>query len=117
MNVKKELLEHIDKRKVKYISITYHSDINNDIIISGKLNKNLLDKLDFDYGGWGQGQRLDGYIWYTDGSWSERYEYDGSEWWVYKCCPEIPKEVSLKKAKKLVKKIHAKKNHVFGGEY
>lgn len=32
-------------------------------------------------------------IWYDDGSWSERGEYDGSEWWERKTCPEIPEEL------------------------
>ena len=34
------------------------------------------------------GQELYGVIWYTDGTWSERGEYDGSEWWAYKKAPE-----------------------------
>lgn len=27
---------------------------------------------------------------FSDGSWFERGEYDGSEWWEYKTCPSIP---------------------------
>lgn len=27
---------------------------------------------------------------FKDGSWMERAEYDGSEWWNYKCCPKRP---------------------------
>lgn len=34
-------------------------------------------------------QELFGVIWYDDGSWSERAEYDGSEWWAYKTCPDF----------------------------
>ena len=29
-------------------------------------------------------------ILFTDGSWLERGEYDGSEWWEYKHCPTVP---------------------------
>lgn len=48
---------------------------------------NLLDRIDY-YNGFG-GQELFGYIWYEDGTWSERYEYDGSESWDYKKRPVI----------------------------
>lgn len=36
------------------------------------------------------GQELFGTIWYNDGTWSSRGEYDGSEWWDYNKCPQIP---------------------------
>ena len=50
----------------------------------------FLKSLDFNYdSGYGT-QELFGRIWYRDGSWSERYEYDGSENWDYKSRPEIP---------------------------
>lgn len=42
------------------------------------------------YSGYGE-QELYGYIWLKDGTWFERYEYDGSEKWVYKKYPEMPK--------------------------
>ena len=52
-----------------------------------------LDKLDFDYDdGYGI-QELFGIVWFKDGSWLERGEYDGSEWWTYKFTPEIPQEL------------------------
>ena len=34
-------------------------------------------------------QELYGYIWYNDGTWSERHEYDGEEEWRYKKCPSF----------------------------
>ena len=34
-------------------------------------------------------QEWDGWISFTDGSWIERSEYDGSEWWAYKSCPKL----------------------------
>jgi len=39
------------------------------------------------------GQELFGTIWMKNGDWLERGEYDGSEWWEYKTCPEIPNEL------------------------
>jgi hypothetical protein len=32
-------------------------------------------------------QELYGFVIFNDGSWLERQEYDGSEWWVYKKTP------------------------------
>ena len=51
----------------------------------------FLESLDFEYDSGYGGQKLYGTIWYDDGTWSERGEYDGSEWWEYKQCPDIPK--------------------------
>jgi hypothetical protein len=42
---------------------------------------NLLSFLDREYDDGYGGQELHGYIWYADGTWSDRSEYDGSEWW------------------------------------
>lgn len=50
----------------------------------------FLKELDFEYDdGYGI-QHIDGIVWFDDGSWMERAEYDGSEWWEYKRTPEIP---------------------------
>ena len=50
----------------------------------------FLDAIDFEYyDGFGR-QELYGFIWYEGGTWSERYEYDGSECWDYKKAPKIP---------------------------
>ena len=38
--------------------------------------------------GWGT-QELDGIVVFTDCSWLERGEYDGSEWWEYRTTPSI----------------------------
>lgn len=35
-------------------------------------------------------QHLFGVVWFKDGSWLERYEYDGAESWVLKSTPDIP---------------------------
>jgi len=55
--------------------------------------ENFTRSLDFEYdSGWG-GQNLFGVVWFEDGSWLERAEYDGSEWWKHKICPVIPEEL------------------------
>ena len=53
----------------------------------------FLSKLDFMYdSGWGS-QQIFATIWYVDGTWSDRGEYDGSEWYQHHVCPEIPEDV------------------------
>lgn len=56
----------------------------------------FLSNMDFEYDSGYGGQELFGTIWYKDGTWSERGEYDGSEWWRYQKCPEIPNEIFRK---------------------
>ena len=52
----------------------------------------FFKELDFQYdAGYGH-QVIHGYIWYNDGTWSERYEFEGAENWVYKKTPVIPDE-------------------------
>jgi hypothetical protein len=46
--------------------------------------------LDFEYDEGYGGQELFGIVWFNDGSWLERWEYDGSEGWAYKTTPKIP---------------------------
>ncbi len=50
----------------------------------------FMNKLDFEYdAGYGM-QYLDGIVWLENGTWLERGEYDGSEWWYLKGNPTIP---------------------------
>ena len=50
----------------------------------------LWNDLDFEYDEGYGGQELFGIVWFNDGSWLERWEYDGSEGWTYKKTPQIP---------------------------
>ena len=88
MNAKEELIEHVVDKEVAFVSIVLNEYPTYDlIVIKGKLEE-VLPLLDFDYDdGYGT-QELFGYIWYTDGTWSERGEYDGSEWWEDKERPD-----------------------------
>jgi hypothetical protein len=80
---KEELLEHIGDRKVSFISINFK-----DRKIRGSLD-HCLPQLDFEYDSGYGGQELFGYIWYEDGTWSSRGEYDGSEWWEHVSRPDF----------------------------
>ena len=83
-NAKKELLEEMGKKQVEFVRI-YHGDSK---VIEGEL-EDVLPLLDFEYDSGYGGQYLHGYIWYKDGTWSERREYDGLEWWEHKERPPI----------------------------
>ena len=52
----------------------------------------FLNQINFEYNSGYGGQYLYGIVWLDDGSWLERGEYDGSEWWEHKTCPDIPDE-------------------------
>jgi hypothetical protein len=52
---------------------------------------NNLNGIDYN-SGYGS-QKLFGIVWFTDGSWAERGEYDGSEWWEHRTLPAIPSEL------------------------
>ena len=50
----------------------------------------FLASLNFDYDNGYGCQELYGFIWFSDGTWAERGEYDGSEWWNRRKRPEMP---------------------------
>lgn len=50
----------------------------------------FLDGLQFNYDDGFGSQHLFSVVWFKDGSWLEREEYDGSEGWVLKRTPDIP---------------------------
>jgi len=54
---------------------------------AGRIRSHQLALLDREYDDGFGGQELDGTIVFKDGTWLERGEYDGSEWWEYKCKP------------------------------
>jgi hypothetical protein len=98
MNAQEEFLKHVGNRKVKCAIIHRDRyDGSSDILLKENHTaveyKSFIKSLYFEYmNGYG-GQELFGTIWYLDGTWSDRGEYDGSEWWQYNSCPEIPKNL------------------------
>lgn len=100
-NAKREFISHIGSKDVLCVNILWvnsaDSDKSSKFILplgySGKDFSNFLIALSFNYDDGYGGQELFGTIWYKDGSWSSRGEYDGSEWWNYNICPKIPSEL------------------------
>ena len=93
-NAKEEILEHIGDKDVDLVRIVFDRTCFGEPIkiIEGSLSE-VLTLLDFQYDSGFGAMRLNGYIWYKDGTWSERGEYDGSEWWEYKKLPEKDIEI------------------------
>lgn len=90
MNAKKELLKHIEDRDVKYVRVVdLRSWDDNKPTFEGTLDE-VLPKLDFEYNSGYGSQEIEGTIWYADGTWSCRREYDGAEWWEHQVCPTLP---------------------------
>jgi hypothetical protein len=87
-NAQKELLEHVEGRKVELVKIAFMQTYGEELLrIEGTLEE-VLPQLNFEYNDGYGSQKLFGYVWYEDGTWSDREEYDGSEWWQYRCCPK-----------------------------
>ena len=53
----------------------------------------FFDTLNVRYDSGYGGQVLFGTLWFTDGTWADRGEYDGSEWWSLKEITVIPKHL------------------------
>ena len=99
MNARDEFIKHVGDNKIKCAYLHKDFDWESDdyeykcllkIGYSPEEYEDFLGSLDFSYDNGYGGQELFGTIWYKDGSWSERGEYDGSEWWEYKTVPGIP---------------------------
>ena len=95
MNAQAEFLSHImELPDVKAVTIMVDDEgygLNPEHIRIFNLREGFTDEehtrfiedLDFEYNNSYGTQHLFGKIWFTDGSWSDRYEYDGSECWDY----------------------------------
>jgi len=53
----------------------------------------FVESLDFNYDNGYGGQELFGCIWFKDGTWSNRGEYNGIEWWKHNRLPAIPSKL------------------------
>jgi hypothetical protein len=103
MNAKRELLDRISPENILCASIEYSPSsffYDNDgkkFTLKQNHTKEELDEffnsIDFEYDNGYGSQYLCGFVWLKDGSWLERAEYDGSEWWEHKVCPKIPEEL------------------------
>ena len=107
MNAKNELLRHIKDREVIYVQIreiSYRAFPLSQVSIEGSLDE-VLPLMDFEYDAGYGSQELFGTIWYSDGTWSDREEYDGSEHWVYRKCPPLPKNAPIMDKNALLRKF------------
>jgi hypothetical protein len=100
-NAKIEFIRHVNGREVLCAIIQWgdkYDSSNKQFLLTTGWTKDDWDEfisgLNFEYDSGYGGQELFGTIWYIDGTWSERGEYDGSEWWEYHICPEIPNELN-----------------------
>ena len=111
-NAKQELLGHLERNKsvIKCATINcgishwYHDELAEDrrsIDLREGYHigeyEEFLHRLDFEYDNGYGGQQVYGTVWLMEeGTWLERGEYDGSEWWEHKKCPSIPDELKSK---------------------
>lgn len=106
MNAKKEFLEFVKDKDgvlcaqledVYFASAVKGTKWSLPKNYSDKQLKQFLREIDFEYDrGYGS-EELGGIIWFKDGTYADRGEYDGSEWWEYRKTPPIPKELEQKK--------------------
>lgn len=98
-NFVEETIEAINGKEIKEFKLNFLGDDDNDVTIeasaqgSGKealMNffGSLPERAKNYYNGYGS-QEWDGWISFQDGTWIERREYDGSEWWAFKACPKL----------------------------
>ena len=94
-NAKDELLEHVGGMVVEFIRIAYRKGYyEKPLFIDGSLGDSVK-LLDFSYDSGFGSQELFGFVLYSDGTWSEREEYDGQEWWVHRKPPTINTELDI----------------------
>lgn len=77
-NIEGSVKKIFDKNILLKVNYTWHDWIA------------FLNELSFEYDDGYGGQELFGTIWFNDGTWAERGEYDGSEWLERRELPEIP---------------------------
>lgn len=105
-NARDEFIRHIEQRTVKCVTMgeeegSYRlaegEKATRAVLPVGYTPEQyeaFLNQINVNYDSGYGGQNLFGTIWYMDGSWSERGEYDGSEWWEHRELPAIPEELA-----------------------
>ena len=100
-NAKTEVSEFVRDRVVIAVQASFepfnrNSQVEVKILLQFRLGDNweqFTNKLDFEYNAGYGTQQLFGTIWFQDGSWATRGEYDGAEWWQHHIRPEIPENL------------------------
>jgi len=86
-NAREELINHVNNRIVDYVKVAYKNSSGDLVIVEGSL-LHVFSKLNFIYDNGFGSQQLFGFIWYKDGTWSDRDEYDGYEQWKHRKPPD-----------------------------
>ena len=87
MNTKEELIEVQGRKTIAWAKLSHqdHDEAPVDYILKPKHNLSeyakFMNNLDFTYDSGYGSQQLYGEVMFTDGTWLERDEYDGSEGW------------------------------------
>ncbi len=100
-NAKEEFLLHTPGKVVKCAEIalfdydTYKLNDLADLPVDYTEDElyDFLKAIDIRYNSGYGTQELFGIIWYADGTYSTRWEYDGSEGWEHHQCPPIPEKL------------------------
>ena len=103
-NAKEEFLLHTTGKVVKCAEIALFDDVSyelnglKDLLVDYTQEElyAFLKALDIRYNNGYGTQELFGVIWYMDGTYSTRWEYDGSEGWTYHRCPPVPEKLIKK---------------------
>lgn len=108
INAKREFLNLVRDLEIeaakfdfnRFDKIEGHIQSRSGVLKQGHTQEDLdkfIDSLDFEYyDGYGS-QELHGTVWFKNGLWATREEYDGSEWWALYKRPEIPEELKTNK--------------------
>ena len=88
INARQELLEKLTSIDKQPSDITWMLTYTTDYSSVSKALTTIHD-LDFTYDSGYGSQKLFGVVYFNDGTWLERGEYDGSEWWRYVTTPTL----------------------------
>jgi len=115
MNAKKELLEHVaylgktllaaeitvrncwggfDEEPEAQATL-YPEHIKLEDPMKALAIEEFTSAIDVKYDAGFGGQELFGTLWFTDGTYSDRYEYDGSECWNHHATPKLPQQPKM----------------------
>jgi hypothetical protein len=102
-NAREEFIKHVQNKTVLCAEIGDETKpfAQLNVGYSAEDYEAFLVCLDVEYHAGFGCQELFGHIWYADGTWSERNEYDGSEWWTHVTAPIIPDYMNTKTTKEV----------------
>lgn len=97
INAAEEFIEHVKGRTVTcaFVQSEHYAALKLPKVVlkegyTEEDYQRFLAHLGFDYDAGYGSQELTGTIWFDDGSWSTRGEYDGAEWWENHKRPSVP---------------------------